>query len=487
MPGLDTNNVSSPSSSSCNDIYRCRTLAQIVWSCTSVVIACTWVSVHPNVPGPTESSWRILRRRIGLMMITLIAPELLVLWAARQWFAARRLSKVYKNDGWTMTHAFFALMGGFALYKGRTCICVLRHTSDYPDETLFIGHAKFIGETSQREIGDLCHRDVLGKLVAVSQTAWFMIQLAARSVEGLPITELEIMTLAFATMNVAIYYFWWNKPQDVGYHIRIQRETSPDRSDSSIRRDISQRTEQEPEGLWARMCKFFKSSKERVLNWSKARTNSPRVRKFRKSCLDKGVLDGTMVCIIRPPLQALMEALLENVPDNMFEEATVPLKIVLVIIYIIAAPLVILAFVIIADEEKYQVEKVSLLERTRELEPRYAADNVIMYIATVVFGVIHCLAWTFNFPSITEERLWRICALLVTFLPLFLVFYHFIYDKYLTSRPGWAKWFTLISLVVFLFYLFARICLVVQAFLALRDLPPGAFETVQLTIFIPHI
>ncbi|KAJ3963467.1 hypothetical protein EV361DRAFT_874847 [Lentinula raphanica] len=61
---------------SCNDIHHCRTLLQILWSCISVLVACTWVAVHPNIPGSDESSWEISLRRLKLMLLTLIAPEI---------------------------------------------------------------------------------------------------------------------------------------------------------------------------------------------------------------------------------------------------------------------------------------------------------------------------------------------------------------------------------------------------------------------------
>src|ERR1700750_1455097 len=32
----------------------------------------------------------------------------------------------YEQQGWTRTHAFFALMGGFALYESKECVSVLR-------------------------------------------------------------------------------------------------------------------------------------------------------------------------------------------------------------------------------------------------------------------------------------------------------------------------------------------------------------------------
>ncbi|KIK61497.1 hypothetical protein GYMLUDRAFT_166566 [Collybiopsis luxurians FD-317 M1] len=77
---------------SCDNLYHCRSLSQLVWSCVSVLIACTWVSVHPNVPAADSGSLKNLGEKIGLMIVTLIAPEVVVLWAARQWFAARNLA-----------------------------------------------------------------------------------------------------------------------------------------------------------------------------------------------------------------------------------------------------------------------------------------------------------------------------------------------------------------------------------------------------------
>ncbi|KIK53938.1 hypothetical protein GYMLUDRAFT_178257, partial [Collybiopsis luxurians FD-317 M1] len=56
------------------------------------------------------------------------------------------------------------------------------------------------------------HSDGFSKLIAVMQTAWFMVQLFARWAKGLPVMELKVMTLAFAAMNVLIYLFWWDKP-----------------------------------------------------------------------------------------------------------------------------------------------------------------------------------------------------------------------------------------------------------------------------------
>ncbi|KAF5339478.1 hypothetical protein D9758_015326 [Tetrapyrgos nigripes] len=120
----------------CDDI---RTTKDIVTSCLTVIILCTWTSVHPNVPNlcRSEHPALVFLDRAKIFFVAFVAPELMVLWSIRQWVAARRMAKRYKGISddsvsyayqrlilngypsvynWTISHAFLALMGGFAYY-----------------------------------------------------------------------------------------------------------------------------------------------------------------------------------------------------------------------------------------------------------------------------------------------------------------------------------------------------------------------------------
>ena len=66
-----------------------RSVLDIIWSCLATIFACTWVSIHPNIPHPDATEWQIRKHRATLMFWALIAPELIVLWAMRQWIGAR--------------------------------------------------------------------------------------------------------------------------------------------------------------------------------------------------------------------------------------------------------------------------------------------------------------------------------------------------------------------------------------------------------------
>ena len=72
-----------------------RTLFGIVWSCVLTVMICAWTSVHPNIP-PTTQGIAFLKR-IGMMFWALIAPELILAWAVRQWFAASHIRDLYNK------------------------------------------------------------------------------------------------------------------------------------------------------------------------------------------------------------------------------------------------------------------------------------------------------------------------------------------------------------------------------------------------------
>jgi hypothetical protein len=61
------------------------------------IFGCTWVAVHPNIPNAEDKWFTTALRRLKLMVMALIAPELVILWAMRQWVAARSLAKEHKS------------------------------------------------------------------------------------------------------------------------------------------------------------------------------------------------------------------------------------------------------------------------------------------------------------------------------------------------------------------------------------------------------
>jgi len=118
-------------------------------------------------------------------------------------------------------------MGGFYLYEhGKPSYALSR--KDF--EPLVSQGLIDLPTVTLAEIDDRSKSDVLGKSLVVLQTTWFVVQCLARGVRGLFVTELELFTLAFATLNGLVYFFWWAKPVDVRcsmpVHLKIGQQKS---------------------------------------------------------------------------------------------------------------------------------------------------------------------------------------------------------------------------------------------------------------------
>ena len=100
--GSNTTTVLSTSACICTADQR--SILDILWSCLATTFACSWVSVHPNIPGPNESWWRVFLRRLELMFWAVVSPEMIITWAFRQWSSARRLEKHYKGELSSLIH-----------------------------------------------------------------------------------------------------------------------------------------------------------------------------------------------------------------------------------------------------------------------------------------------------------------------------------------------------------------------------------------------
>ncbi|KAI0059875.1 hypothetical protein BV25DRAFT_1918233 [Artomyces pyxidatus] len=124
---------------------------------------------------------------------------------------------------WMLRHGFFVIMGGFHYYKDGEP----QHPLPRSDVIELVSRGELVPPTDE-EIRNWSQSDVFSKVLAVIQTLWFVIQAIARRIEGLPVTQLEIMTLAYTTISIAMYVAWWNKPQNVSGPVRVVVQELPE-------------------------------------------------------------------------------------------------------------------------------------------------------------------------------------------------------------------------------------------------------------------
>ncbi|ESK82155.1 hypothetical protein Moror_14488 [Moniliophthora roreri MCA 2997] len=472
----NTSSLFDPVTGECIDINGCRTTTDILWNCLSVILICTWVAIHPNIPKVGTHSWVLVYKDIEWMVIAILAPEIIILWAMRQRYSAKKTAKRFKDYGWGMSHAFFVIMGGFALYEGDTFHGYLWNDGDKiyseddrekyleqikthiqnvqncslqtsmsnavntnqsqesytptfgtPDPSCLLEYFLQKGyiTITEDEIKDRSHADFIAKSIALIQTTWFILQVAARAAEHLAITELEIITVGFALLNFGTYIFWWNKPLRVQYPVRVtwQQQEMPTSQSSKSER-----------------------------SWMEA-------------------IQGGIAAIWGYIFEGEMK------PDNL------PLTIQL-----ISLPLLMTWNIILICIDLFFDGKGFTDEFPTRLEEDPLQLYITVYSIAAAFGAIHCIPWSFQFPTHTEQLLWQICAVAVAAAPIAMGCLHWWLKKLQNVTPHWLD--SLIGITTFLlgiFYIFFRLTLIILALMALRDLSPSAYQTVQWTTFVPHI
>ncbi|TFK68035.1 hypothetical protein BDN72DRAFT_769968, partial [Pluteus cervinus] len=192
-----------------------RTLVAIVQSCLLTTAACVYRSIHPNILDPKSGYARVLRYRAAITFYMILFPELIIYWAMQQLLGARKVARDF-NDlqirmKWTTIHGHIAQMGGF----GRDGTSVVFT----PEELLEAAKTGMVDPEQLKipvqDLEDHSKGDILSKGLLTLQTSWFVVQCVARLVQRLVLTELEVVTLAFAVLNIITYLFWWSKPLNV--------------------------------------------------------------------------------------------------------------------------------------------------------------------------------------------------------------------------------------------------------------------------------
>jgi len=118
------------------------------------------------------------------------------------------------------------------------------------------------------------------------------------------------------------------------------------------------------------------------------------------------------------------------------------------------------------------------------------ASILLMVVITMAFGAIHCIGWSFTFPSSIERTLWRVASLSITGLPIGALLSALLtnaIETYLLGDPENDSISRVAGYLLLLLYILSRLALLVLPFLCLRSLPPAAFHIVHWASFIPHV
>ena len=346
-----------------------------------------------------------------------------------------------KEREWTTSHGFLTTMGGFML----SCNGRLHHPlSDFMiSELIKLDYIDI--SITEKEIADKSKGDGLSKGLVVLQTTWFAMQCIARGVQHLPITELEFVTLAFVTLNLTTYVLWWHKPFNVQSAVPVVLKR--------MINDEDWRTIQLSVNIWNQRPPAV--SGEPIQDGG-----TVEVKVDEKQTVDQHDGQGVVGKVLRP-IQRWIQLI------GRFATGT-------------------------QDDNV----DLSIAERVPTLYAGvlgYSEDrnsNLLFAAVGMVFGVIHCIAWSYSFPSHVEQILWRVSCIVIMGVPRAYLVMYIVAALFLPARQIPSILRPLLKIVIppLLFvYFIGRIALFVLAFMSLRALPPGAYKTIHWTTFIPHI
>lgn len=261
-------------------------------------------------------------------------------------------------------------MGGFQLYDGNSSIRRLgrKEVADLVKRGLLL-------PPTEDEIKDKSKGDWVTKGAALLQIVWFLMQCIARTAEGLPITELELVTAAYTSISICCYCFWWKKPLGVGVPVRVYHHP-----------------------------------------------NIPR----------------------------------ESVPDAFAQG----------------------------------FEHVGLSADGKRYNRSVVAANACSLFVAIVFGGIHCAAWSWANPY---RKMWRVCSVIIVSIPsLGLVWMAYGLVFFSIKRGDLVKLWVMYPLAassnfIITCYGVARMILLALAIMSLTNVAPLAYQAIDWVIYFPHI
>ncbi|THY35378.1 hypothetical protein D6D01_01340 [Aureobasidium pullulans] len=505
---------------------RERGTFSILSSCLTTLVLCVWTAVHLNIP-KTGKEHLQKYRKAGWLVLGLLAPELVAWNAWEQYRKASRITqKVYQTYPrtptstwyrrawqyltqalrfripldpvidqemslesasspplrhlcWTLTHGFYAAMGGFAIRAEGLDL-------DHPEETTTLALDEaglfhlldnlpgILPDLPESEILDKSKASTLAKSIHVA-----LMNLFSGQEDALPPPPTWPDLESHGPLGVSISgcLTSFNHPRldhnsiadhDECLYENIQRRIRFGTTLSSIISDIhcsgihcsgkSEDVDSFNLSLSIKIHQFWITYSYCIKNW--ARPAPLATHRF--------VFD------ITPAMQERLKQAAETGPVSINE----------------------------VHSEFYSIDRIknwSLSPNILYMAATFREVPIlpVLTIVEILYGGLHLLAWNAPFNTNIERIMWQISGIAIASVgPLFPILYqawhHGRFNPFKLYHSGRPLTAHRKKLEAFIFdcyaplYLLARLYLVVECFVDLPYLPDSAFTTPNFTLYIPH-
>lgn len=409
------------------------------------------------------------------MILTIFAPEVIIAVAYNELLAARadhkKLEKLAKDDGhvddWSWDHTYYANMGGFVIEKKPNAEEAeigngynLHHLTG---RDLYILRKKKCIEKlpniTQRELKDRIKSDSLIKAISITQIIWSTARILDRAARQLPICVLELTVIAFALCAVVVYGLYWHKPKSIGVSTTVHQLVS-----------------------YERICRILEEARVRAVD------------------VDKPEMEENSSTTTKADISTCISTRSDSSEDTEKKQKSGDDKDA-------SSPEFCKAY---STKHIFSLKKTRASLKNREACPpkSEAVDSAPMRIDTirlgeefdngtlwallvgvVLFGGIHIGGWKIEFPSKTDQMLWKVATIYsvgCVFIALVAVFLRRLgKEKHnktflLGTLPTYCGMF--LHIAGLSLYVVARLVILFEMFWTLLFLPPHTYTSSNLQL-----
>ncbi|KAL8334644.1 hypothetical protein RB598_009078 [Gaeumannomyces tritici] len=444
-----------------------RGTMEIVWSCLSVILLCTWSILHLNVPPQhrprgwrQKMRWELaqLRKKLKWMVITLVAPEVLLAQVFANSFSVRKytkkLQRLAEEDRvpWSTTHSWFADQGGFFVHFPP-------HLWDSPatesaTRSLRLGSDESLLRKRQEKYDRRRAR-------------------AIRKYGSLP-----------------------GNPCD-NFHKYVQEEARNIEQGGDS--DVADHNLRHISDTWVVNSQQLLYLREEGIIERLPKLEEEELQDRNKSNAIVKLLAITQVCWLATQL---VTRAARGLPVTTLEISAVAYVANSLVIYLLQWDSIKDLTVPVRLEASRPPTKEQFAQITLKIGgdifPLMVADGPVIVNSTthdwragepglyffgvtglggLLFGGIHLAAWDFAFPTLLERKLWQASALVTVSMPMFDFLMLWLDLEYLYSMQvgGWIS--RAVAVVSIFGYPAARLFTLVESFRSLYFLPPTAYQT----------
>ncbi|KAG2088939.1 uncharacterized protein F5147DRAFT_43099 [Suillus discolor] len=466
-------------------LFTTRTIWTIISSSILTLFACTYSAIHPNIPSPKySSSLDMIWRQLGIMIMALIAPELMVTWAMRQWLSAQQVTRQFEESGYPSVRSAFEERVSVETPGTRNPILLLFLRVNQGTARLHLLLVTGVSSVLVSPWRFLC-----------ALVGWVARRIQSEHSEPDSEVSTWTQTHSFFVLMGGFMLYAKGEPCRTLEHKHILRLihekcidvptiTAKQIHDKSKGNAISK-------GLVMLQVAWF------VMQLITRAVYHLEITQLEVGTLAFAALNFLTYAVwwdkpldVQCPHPVYWKSTESRPEDHIDVSDKDEFARPRYLPRVFSPILELIGWADIPTSRKLQVPtfdgsiKLEVQDRMALLLAGYSMGTI--------FGGIHCMAWFFAFPTYEEQVLWRISTVATTCIP-YLCFGAYLtaeiidsiqHDSLMRVMRGLCL---MICFPFAMLYIIARVVLLVLMFTTLRNLPPNAYKTVLWTSLVPHL